>query len=196
MSNLVIKIQNEKDLNSFYTNLKWYKKFNNKQKLKLVISDKLDKKDTQELLMIQEAFNIKDNYQRLKYVYQKICDILDTDIENNVCEFNEDGTCLAQRAGKCPSKINGCCGTCRYISKKGCTITSLSCKTFYCSYIKKKKEIIDYRKIKLYQYFLTIPQKLIIEDNFWNTKEDNINLLYKANIFTWLFHHNKKMKRF
>ncbi|MBQ6404985.1 MAG: hypothetical protein IJJ63_02910 [Bacilli bacterium] len=195
MSKLVININNKDDLNIFYSKLKYYLLFHNKEVM-VINMDNIDEKEQKDLLMIEKAFNIKNKYQRLEYVYQTLCDILDKDIEKNICEFDKNGLCIAQRKGKCPSKINGCCGTCQYIGKKGCTITSLSCKTFYCSYLQKTKKPINYKNIKLYQYFLSIPQKLIIEANFWNTKEDNLKLLYKANIFTWLFHKNKKMKRF
>ena len=196
MSNLMINLHSNNELNKFYSHLKWYKLFFNKRKLTIKIHYPIKKREKEELMMIEDAFNIKNDYERLKYTYQKLCDILDKDIENNICEFDKSGLCIAQRNGKCPSKINGCCGTCKYIGKKGCTISSLSCKTFYCSYIKKKKSIIDYKKIKLYKYFLTIPQKLIIESNFWNTQEENLKVLYHAHFTTWLFHHNKKMKRF
>ena len=195
MSKLVININNKDDLNIFYSKLKYYLLFHNKEVM-VINMEKKKKKEQKDLFMIEKAFNIKNKYQRLEYVYQTLCDILDKDIEKNICEFDKKGLCIAQRKGKCPSKINGCCGTCQYIGKKGCTITSLSCKTFYCGYLQKTKKPINYKNIKLYQYFLSIPQKLIIEANFWNTKEDNLKLLYKANIFTWLFHKNKKMKRF
>ena len=195
MSKLVINIHNNMELNTFYSHLKYYIRFRKKEIIEIKAKN-INEKDKEELFMIEKAFNIKDEYQRLEYVYQTLCDILDKDIEKNICEFDKNGLCSAQRKGKCKSKINGCCGTCQYIGPKGCSITSLTCKTFYCSYIKKIKNPINYKDIKLYQYFLSIPQKLIVEANFWNSKEDNLKLLYKANYFTWLIHKNKKMKRF
>ena len=196
MSKLCINIQNSDDINTFYNRLRLYKLFCSRKTIELNIPDTINEEDRNDLLMIEEAFNIKDKYKRLEYVYYKVCEILDKPIKENICDFDKNGLCAAQRAGKHPSKINGCCGTCKYISKNGCTICSLSCKTFYCSYIIKLKHIPSFRKIKLYKYFFSLPQKMIIETNFWNTAEENLKLLSKTNFISWLFYRNKKMKRF
>ena len=64
-------------------------------------------------------------------------------------EFDDNGLCIAQRDGKQKIKVNGCCGKCIYVGKKGCTIRNITCKTFFCKYIKSIKEIPNYKENKL-----------------------------------------------
>ena len=192
----MIYINNIDDVDNFYKRVKFYKKESKNKKITLKIDRSLDEKTIRELKEVEKALNIEDDFERLKYVYETLCDELDIDIKENICEFDKNGLCIAQRNGKHNSKINGCCGKCIYIGKKGCTIKSITCKTFYCNYLKSIKKVPNYKDIKLYKYFLSFPQKLIIETNFFTKEEDNLKILYKANIFTWLFLKQRKMKRF
>ena len=196
MKNIEVNISNTRDLKKFYRKLKFYKLFHRNKYLKLSIKKPIDKMDAYNLTTVVKAFNIKDKDERLNYVYDEICSYQDKlFIDKNICEFDDNGLCIVQREYHHPSKINGCCGLCTYLGKKGCTIKSIACKTFYCSYIIKKKQIPSIKKNMLYKYFLSIPQKEIALVNFWNTKEENIKIMKKNSIIYNFFKKRKKMKR-
>ena len=189
---MVVNIKNEEDLNSFYRKLKKIK--NNK--LKINVKGDISEKDKYELKQIEKVAGIKDGYEQLSVLFDELCDYLDKYIVGNICEFDEDGLCIAQRDGKQKIKVNGCCGKCIYVGKKGCTIRNITCKTFFCKYIKTIKEIPDYKDSKLYKYFLTKSQKLFLETSFWQPKEDIIKKLNKMNMIKLLFIKDVPMKRY
>ena len=192
-----IIINNQTDLANFYKHLRKYKSLKNKEIYKLKKTKNISQNDIFELEYVINALNIKNEYDRLKYVYDAYCKCLDKYyIETNICEFDKNGLCRAQRDHKTKTNINGCCGSCKYCSKQGCTIKCITCKIMFCKYIKKVKEVPNPHDIKIYKYFFTLPQKLISEESFWTEENEVIKSLYKANIFTWLFNKNKKMKRY
>ncbi len=191
-----ISINNYNDLNSFYKKLRLYKIIYRNKVLKLNIGKDIKENDKEELLMCEHAFNIKDKNKRLEYVYDTICDYHDKlYINTNICEFDKDGRCLCQREYHHPAKTNGCCGLCTYLGKNGCTIKSIACKSHFCRYIIKKKNIKSHREVKLYKYFLTAPQKNVASYNYWNTKEENLRIMKKNSFIYLFFMKDKKMKR-
>ncbi len=192
----ILEINNEVDIKNFYNNLNSYIKNINKSNMELIINNKISDLEKYELKEIEKIYNIKDSYKRLSYTYDSICDTLDKYVTNNICEFDDKGLCIAERNNKTKTNTNGCCGKCIYVGNKGCTIKSLTCKMFYCKYIKSIKQIPNYKDIKVYKYFLTKPQKLILETSFWTTKEENMKKLYKSTYIRWLFMKNKEMKRY
>ena len=105
---MVVNIKNEEDLNNFYRKLKKLK--NNK--LKINITGDIPEKDKYELKQIEKVAGIKDRYQQLSVLFDELCDYLDKYIVGNICEFDDNGLCIAQRDGKQKIKINGCCGKC------------------------------------------------------------------------------------
>lgn len=193
---LTININNDYDLKKFYSKLRIYKLFFNNYILDVNLNTKFFKNDTTQLLMCINAFNIKNKDKRLEYVYDSLCDFHDNlYINSNVCEFDKDGLCACQREYHHPASKNGCCGLCTYMGKNGCTIKSLACKSFFCRYITKKKSIPNYKKNKLYKYFLSGPQKEIASINYWNTKEENLRIMRKNSFIYNSFRKVKKMKR-
>ena len=143
------KIINVNSLNSFYKKLRLYKIIYGSKRIKLDIEDSINELDKEELLMCEKAFNIKDKNKRVEYVYDAICDFHDKlYIDTNICEFDDDGNCIAKRNKKCRVKSNGCCGKCKYLGKDGCTIKCMSCKGYFCKYIRKIKNIKSIRKQK------------------------------------------------
>lgn len=177
------KIINVNNLNSFYKKLRLYKIIYGSKKIKLNIEDSINELDKEELLMCEKAFNIKDKNKRVEYVYDTICDFHDKlYIDTNICEFDEAGNCIAKRNNKCRVKSNGCCGKCKYLGKDGCTIKCMSCKGYFCKYIRKIKNIKSIRKQKLFIYFLSLPQKQIGLVNFWTDRESTLKIM-KRNSF-------------
>ena len=193
---LNINIYNQIDINNFYKKLKYYKLFYKNYLLKLNIGNNIIISNKEMLQMCEKAFNIKNRNDRLEYVYDAICDYHDKIyIDTNICEFDKNGLCICQREYHHPAKTNGCCGTCTYMGKNGCTIKSIACKSFFCRYIRKKKNIPSHRKNALYKYFLTRPQKIIADVNYWNTKEENLKIMKKNSFIYIFFMKDKKMKR-
>ena len=189
---MVVNIKSEEDLNNFYRKLKKLKN----EKLKINVTGDIPEKDKYELKQIEKVAGIKDRYEQLSVLFDELCDYLDKYIVGNICEFDEDGLCIAQRDGKQKIKVNGCCGKCIYVGKKGCTIRNITCKTFFCRYIKSIKEIPDYKESKLYKYFLTRSQKLFLETSFWQPKDVIIKKLYSMNMIKLLFVKDVPMKRY
>lgn len=196
METVTIKIKTEKDLKKFYSWFRIYKIIYQKKNLKLEVSPSINKDITEQLKSLEIAFNIKDKNERLNYLYDEICHYEDQFfIQKNICEFDEKGHCFVQREYHHPSKINGCCGLCTYLGKKGCSINSIACKTFYCHYVIKKHHIPSIKKNLLFKYFFSIPQKYEALTNFWNTKEENIKIMKKNNLLYSLLKKQKTMKR-
>lgn len=189
---MVVSINNQNDLDDFYRRLKKIKN----DHLKISVSGDISDKDKYELKQIEKVSNIDDKYEQLSVLYDELCNYLDKYLSVDICEFDENGLCRARRDGKQITKENGCCGKCMYVSRNGCTINNITCKTFFCKYIKSIKDIPNYKDSKLYQYFLTRSQKLFLETSFWQTKEEIIKKLYNMNMAKLLLAKNKKMKRY
>ncbi len=71
----------------------------------------------------------------------------------NPCKF-KDGKCICNRNNTYPSK-NGCCGMCRYLNSKGCTIKSLGCKLYICW--REHGKILDERRALIKKVRRVIP---------------------------------------
>lgn len=82
------------------------------------------------------------------------------------------------------------------MGNKGCTIRNITCKTFFCRYIKSIKEIPDYKESKLYKYFLTRSQKILLETSFFIPKDELIKRMYNVNMIKLLFIKDVPMKRY
>ena len=196
METVTIKIENEKERKKFCSLFRIYKIIYAKKYIKLDISPSIDENMSFQLKSLETAFNIKNKDDRLSYIYDEICHYEDQlFIQKNICEFDENGLCLVQREYHHPSKINGCCGLCTYLGKKGCKINSIACKTFYCHYVVEKHHIPSIKKHLLFQHFLSLPQKHEVLTNFWNTKEENMKIMKKNNIIYSFLKKPKKMKR-
>lgn len=193
---MIYELNSGKDINKFYKKLSFLIKFRKSKKLKLKIGKNINKINTDELKSIEKAFNIKDKDKRLKFVFEEICNYIDTFYVNrNFCEF-KNGKCVCQREKRAKTFTNGCCGTCEYLGIDGCTIKSLACKIFFCHYIKKKKKVFKLRDIKIAKYYFTPTQYIIANYNFFKTEEENLELLRKNSLLKFAFSKEKKVKRF
>lgn len=191
-----ININSKEYIDEFYKHLRWYIIFKKKYIMKLNISDNINDSFKNELKEIERIFNIKDRHKRINAMYLSVCDYIDKYyIDKNVCEFKND-TCVCQRMGFEKAKINGCCGSCKYLEEHGCSIKSLACKLFYCRYMKKKNKIFKPNDIKVFKYFYSPAQKVIAKFNFFHTEEENCKLLYKNSILAFAFTKDAKVDRF
>ena len=68
---------------------------------------------------IIEALNIKQRKQRINFIYDQSCHLIDKENKGiNICGF-KNKKCYVQRKLK-NGKCNGCCRMCIYQTKAGC----------------------------------------------------------------------------
>ncbi len=90
--------------------------------------------------------------------------------EHNPCLFI-DGLCICNRkvSTKRQRHSGGCCGGCKYVGSKGCTVKSLGCKLFVCDHI-----YLNYKT--LYEKIYKLGQKAVMKDfslgQYYLSKED------------------------
>ena len=128
------------------------------------------KTNNEDLKLIVDALNIKNNKKRINYIYDTCCDIIDNKYKNiNICGFN---------CHKCLNNIeNGCCKNCMYQSINGCPSKNLTCKLFYCSKVKEKYDVIKYEDLKLLKLF-NLKQRYIIQIDYFAKREEVLKDLY------------------
>lgn len=145
--------------------------------------------DVMQLTQVIEALNIKDKKARLNYVYDKACEVLDSDFYGkNVCEF-ENNRCLKDRTYK--HSCNGCCQSrdgskrCMYLKKHRCEIACLACKFHICSHLRKKGIRYRVNDVLVLRYLLNWKQKVIVYLDFFKPKEQVVNDPIKNSIIMW-----------
>ena len=147
---LNICINNKEDIDNFYKNLRKYIIFKNNHHMNLSISNNINDIFKEDLKEVERIFNIKNKKDRVYAMYNSVCDYIDNHYTlKNVCQF-KDNTCVCQRMGFERVKVNGCCGSCKYLGENGCITKSLACKFFYCSYIKKHSHLFKPQDIKVF----------------------------------------------
>lgn len=131
--------------------------------------------------LIVTAFNIKDIKQRYKYIYDKMCFILDNYICIH-CDFKCD-RCIANRLRLTKYKIDGCCyfssdGQCKYLKDKICQKKSISCKLYMCMYIENKLKFKSLPKsYPLIKYFFNKKQYEILQHSYKQEFDEIIDKL-------------------
>ena len=129
---------------------------------------------------IEEAKKIKSRFKRIKYIYDNTCKTIDALHKGeNICGFNCN-KCIIQQINK-SDEINGCCRTCRYQSKKGCTTSNLTCKLFYCDEVRKKYKVYDFNDLELLT-LLSKRQRLILKYDLFSSREEVLLDLYLGSI--------------
>ena len=169
-------VRTEKDKRKFYLFLPIYKSFLFKLFYYNIKTDDVDIK------RIEKALNIKSRKKRITYVYDEACSIVDSiflDVKNPCCFKNNK--CYIQRCKKL-DKFNGCCRGCRYQSSNGCPTSNLACKLFFCSEIKKRYKIIEYKDLKILKV-LSLRQRFLVKSDYFSKREDVIKDLFYGSIF-------------
>ena len=170
MKELVISINNEKDLKKFYKKIWQYKLFKN-------TIFKLNG-NTYEIENIITALNIKNRRKRIEYIYDDACNYIDNYFKDkNTCGFINN-QCFTQRG---TSNCNGCCRICKYQSNKGCTTANLCCKLFFCSEVRKRYKVIEYKDLNILRV-LTWQQRVLIKSNYFSSREEILTDLYIGSI--------------
>ncbi len=166
----LIVINDEQDYQKFLKKIKFYKTF---LYHRTCFSIK-NSKNFPYVEYITEALNIKKRRERIKYIYDSSCNIIDDRVGNkNICGF-KNGQCYTQRGTKL---CNGCCRKCRYQSCHGCTTKNLTCKLFNCSEVRKRFDAITFDDLKLLKLF-SLKNRLVIQSDFFVRREDVLKDLY------------------
>lgn len=169
---MVVKINSEEDIRKFYRRLFWYKSFLFKR---VVFETSSNDKD---IKLTIKGLNIKKRKERITYVYDTCCDIIDKDTKGkNICGF-KDGKCYAQ----CNSKYcYGCCRMCTYVTDKGCSTKNLACKLFNCEEVRKRYKVITYKDLKLLK-LLNLRQRFVVKSDYFSSREEVLKDLYSYSI--------------
>lgn len=197
---VLIKVTDE----GVYKIPRFIKYFDNKNKeYKILYKGKIYKKESmqkeiRQITEVIEALNIKDKKERLKYVYDKACDILDDDFYGkNVCGF-KNNKCIQDRTKE--NKCDGCCRCndnkkhCMHLVNHICSTKCLACKFHICLNLKRLGYKYKVNDILVLKYLLNWKQKIMLYLDFFMTPEEVISDLYKNKIILWAF--KKQKERF
>lgn len=124
----------------------------------------------EEIEIIIKALNIKNRYNRIYYVIDRLCDQIDDYYKDKKTCCFKNNKCICHRKLKLEYK-NGCCRKCGYQSNNGCTTKNFACKMFMCSYAKENINVLEYSDLVLLKV-LTPLQRLILKSDYFSSIED------------------------
>lgn len=139
---------------------------------------------SKETVYIIHALNLKSLEERYSYIYDKVCYMLDKEFMNrNICKFSNN-KCIGVRHCHYKDSLFGCCrgpkrGKCKYLDGKSCSIKSISCKLFTCSYLRKNNIKFRVNDFLLLKYFFNPIQKYYLEFSLFKDKKEMIEILMK-----------------
>ena len=121
-----------------------------------------------------DALNIKNRSKRIEYIYDTACELVDG--FNNVNEI-----CCPFTDNRCPdckhnSHVNGCCYHCSLQSTKGCPTKNLSCKLYFCEYMKEHHHPLTMDDLDILN-LLSRSQRAILRENVFVSRKIAISLL-------------------
>lgn len=155
-----------------------------------VINFDEDDKDQNYLISGINAIFCKTRYERYNYIYDTVCDYLDSYFYGkNSCDF-KDNKCGEKRN---TSSTTGCCHhyknkalgpfselvLCEYLNNETytCNAKCISCKLFTCDYLESKGIKFKIKDILLLDAFFNPVQKYFIKYMVYAPKEKIINRL-------------------
>lgn len=131
---------------------------------------------------IIKGLNIKNRKERITYVFDESCKMLDNQTKNiNICGFDKNKQCIVQRNNK-SNHICGCCRLCEYVTLNGCPSKNVACKLFNCSEVTKNYNTLKYKDLYLLK-LLNFKQRQIIKSNYFTIREEALKDLYSYSIF-------------
>lgn len=123
--------------------------------------------------------------QRYDYIYDKTCNILDTEFYiKNLCDF-KDNKCIEKRN---TNVICGCCRhyknlfskqlvKCKYLKNKRCSAKCITCKMFTCNTLQKRGIKFRIKDFYFLNYYFNPMQKFIVKYSFFTEKKKIIKRL-------------------
>lgn len=164
-------------------------------KNKLYDKELNENKEIKQVSLLVEALNIKDKRKRLRFVYDKSCELLDDDFYGkNICEF-KDNKCIHDRLYN--ASCDGCCKTndglrrCKYLENHRCKTKCLACKFHICHCIRQNGYKYKVNDIYMLKYIYNWKQKIIVYSNFFMTPEEVLDDVYKNSLIYWAFKKKK-----
>jgi len=169
---MFLKLENEKQIRNFYRILPLYKS---------ILFKKINFETTsndEQITIIIKALNIKNRKQRITFIYDESCRLIDEKTkEKNICGF-KNCKCYTQRNNK---YSYGCCRICRYKTDSGCPTKNLACKLFNCSEVKTRHKVIEYNDLKILK-LLSIRQRFLVKSDYFTLREKVLKDLYSYSI--------------
>lgn len=161
-----------------------------KKLLGYVINYNKNNQDQDNFILALNAIFFKTRYERYNYIYDTVCDYLDTVFYGkNVCDF-KDNKCGEKR--NC-SLVVGCCRhykykligplypkwvMCEYLTDEyKCGAKCIACKLYTCDYLKKKGIEFKIKDFLLLDAFFRPLQKYCIKYMVYTPKEKIIKRL-------------------
>ena len=167
----------------------WNHEFKFEYKGKLYDKEIKDNKEIRQISLLVEACNIKKRKERIRFIYDASCDLLDDDFYGcNLCQF-KNNQCFVNRMHK--NSLDGCCrsrdnkSACKYLVKHKCTNRNLTCKIHICSYMKKRGYSYKLNDILMIKYLYSWKQKIFCYFNLFISKEDYLKDLYHNSFILW-----------
>lgn len=150
-----------------------------------------DNYEIRQISLLVEALNIKERKERLAFIYDKTCELLDSRFqEENICQFKSN-KCILDRINK--ANIDGCCRCrdnkkrCRFLLNHRCTDKNLSCKFYTCSYLKSKGYSFKINDIYLIKYLYNWKQKIFCYYDFFMSRDEVLKDIYANSLLKWAF---------
>lgn len=156
--------------------------------------DMLEKEDIDEINAVLELYTLEEKYN---YIYNKACEQLDEEFEeNDYCNF-VDGKCICQRkemkiepktmrykyklryTKETGLKVEA--GLCYRLQGKKASQKCIACKLFTCKYLKKQKITLHPNDIFLIKIFFNKKQKSYIQKAFFKSQEEIVKELVRMN---------------
>lgn len=151
-----------------------------------------------DLIYSFKAIFIDNITEKYEYIYDTVCEYLDSEFsKNNFCDFKND-SCIANRKKYSSHSTMGCCYSfeyskfweptfiknikvCNHLNCKTCNTKCISCKLYTCKYLKDNNIQFKIDNILLLDCFFTKSQFLILKYNFFHKREEIINKLLEHN---------------
>ena len=172
MRSKTILINNTDDYKKFLKKIKIYKSILYYNTL-FVVKNNIH---NQMIDYIINGLNIKNRKERITYIHDIGCKLIDDNTKNiNICGF-KNGQCYVQQKLK-NGYCNGCCRLCIYQSNNGCPTKNLSCKLFNCTEVKSRYNILKYDDLKILK-ILSLKNRIIIKSDYFSRREDVLKDLY------------------
>ena len=171
------------------TNIKIGIQENSKTLLGYIINYEKNNSKHNDFISAINAIFYKNRYERYNYIYDTVCNYLDSYFYGkNLCDF-QDNRCGEKRN---TSILTGCCHhfkikrlgpltklvLCEYLKDDHtCGAKCISCKLFTCEYLRKKGIKFRVKDILLLDAFFNPLQKYFIKFSFFTPKDKIIKKL-------------------
>lgn len=167
----IISVKNDADYAALRANLRKYTGWKYKDTL-FLLGDGMKIYGLEKAI---DALNIKNRQKRIEYIYDTACSLVDDyNAEHGIrCVFSEN-TCPDCRHN---SHINGCCYHCSLQSTSGCPTSNLSCKLYFCDYMKEHFDVLQMDDLDILR-LLSWSQRQILVENVFTDRKKALAMLY------------------